>query len=154
MGVLLVISSRRCFEVHRLSPGFVGSVRPTFGGGWSWTTPWGASAGGGRPGQELPGSFRFFKKLGGGGFGGEEVPPPLSFVARTGGLLVATSSVAGSLYLWRGLRILGLWLMRGRLCRWARFWGLASACFWRALRGQVGGGGGAGGSLGGFCLVG
>ena len=36
-----------------------------------------------------------------------------------------------------GLRILGLWLMRGRLCRWARFWGLASACFWRALRGAV-----------------
>ncbi len=25
--------------------------------------------------------------------------------------------------------------MRGRLCRWARFWGLVSACFWQTLRG-------------------
>jgi len=57
-------------------------------------------------------------------------------LARTGGLLVAASSVAGSLYLWRG--VANLRLMRGRLCRWVRFWGPASACFWRGLRGAGG----------------
>jgi len=51
-------------------------------------------------------------------------------LARTGGLLVATSSVAGSL---QAGGCLGLWLMRGRLCRWARFWGRVLVCFWRAL---------------------
>jgi len=162
--------------VLRLSPGFVGSVRPTFGGGWSWTAPWGASAGGGRPGfcggsRRLLDVFflrswlrgvrwrrRFWRLwnvrraakwcrrrsmlffvvgfLAGfmgplAGVGGGTLFTPLAVgllgvdvkLARAGGLLVAmtTSSVAGSLYLWRGLRILGLWLMRGRLCRWARF---------------------------------
>jgi len=45
-------------------------------------------------------------------------------LARTGGLLVATSSVAGSLQ----AGVADLRLMRGRLCRWARFWGHVLAC--------------------------
>ena len=45
-------------------------------------------------------------------------------LARTGGLLVATSSVAGSLQ----AGVADLRLMRGRLCRWARFWGRVLAC--------------------------
>ena len=40
MGVLLGISSRRCFEVHRFSPGFVGSV-VRYGAG---QTAWGLAA--------------------------------------------------------------------------------------------------------------
>ncbi|MFZ8812267.1 MAG: hypothetical protein ACO2PN_29715, partial [Pyrobaculum sp.] len=47
-------------------------------------------------------------------------------LARTGGLLVAmtTSSVAGSFQ----AGVANLRLMRGRLCRWARFWGRVLAC--------------------------
>ena len=93
MGVLLGISSRRCFEVHRLSPGFVGSVRPTFGGvacvgagrrpGGSWCFGWG-----GRRGfvEDFPASFRvLFEELVArveveaavlAASGGEVVPPP------------------------------------------------------------------------------
>jgi len=54
-------------------------------------------------------------------------------LARTGGLLVATSSVAGSLQ----AGVADLRLMRGRLCRWARFCGRVLVCFWRALGGVV-----------------
>ena len=74
-------------------------------------------------------------------------------LARTGGLLVSmtTSSVAGS---FQAGGCLGLWLMRGRLCRLARFWGRVLACFWRGLRGAGGGGGGAWGSLVVFVLLG
>ena len=67
------------------------------------------------------------------------------YASRRGAM---ASSVAGSLR--RELHR----LMRGRLCCWARFWGLASASFWRALRGAGGGGGGAWGSLVVFVLLG
>ena len=79
-----------------LSPGFVGPVRPTFGGGclcWSWTAPRGASARVDARGfvEDFPASFRrvLFEELVAGGdvkaavlaaleraSGDEEVPPP------------------------------------------------------------------------------
>ena len=85
----------------------MGSVRPTFGGGWSRTAPWGASAGVDARDRISRGLLELFEELegwGGGGFGGEEVPPPLSFVAGPGvvGFYVSrrgamASSAAGSL---------------------------------------------------------
>ena len=49
------------------SPGFVGPVRPMFGViclCWSWTASWGCFGWGGRPGQDLPASFRvLFEEL-------------------------------------------------------------------------------------------
>ena len=43
-----------------LSPGFVGSVRPTSGGGWSWTASWVLRLGVDARGfvEDLPASFR------------------------------------------------------------------------------------------------
>jgi len=46
---------------------------------------------------------------------------------------MTTSSVAGSLYLWRG--VANLMLMRGRLCRWGRFWGARLGLFLAGVEG-------------------